>query len=205
MDKGNIVFQFRIELPVIEPSPWRVIQVPATYTFWDLHVAIQDAMGWLDCHLHEFHLRLPRKKKDTAIGIPDDYGGEHVLSGWDEFLADYFFDPGQQARYTYDFGDGWVHTMLLEGILLKQQAATYPRCIAGERTAPPEDCGGVPGYYELLAILADADHPEYDHMVAWLKGHGKNYYPYDPARFDPAAVKFSNPRKRLRMSGIIED
>jgi len=57
--KYNRVYQFRITLEEIEPDIWRVIQVPETYNFWDLHVAIQDAMGWQDCHLHEFILINP--------------------------------------------------------------------------------------------------------------------------------------------------
>lgn len=39
------ILQFRIELLGIEPLIWRRIQVPDTYTFWDLHVAIQSAFG----------------------------------------------------------------------------------------------------------------------------------------------------------------
>ena len=51
--KFNQVYQFKITLKGIKPPIWRRIQVPKTYTFYDLHVAIQDAMGWYDCHLHE--------------------------------------------------------------------------------------------------------------------------------------------------------
>jgi len=50
----KLIFQFEISLPEITPTVWRRIQVPAKYTFWDFHVAIQDSMGWFDCHLHAF-------------------------------------------------------------------------------------------------------------------------------------------------------
>ncbi len=77
--RTNIVYQFRIELSEIEPTIWRVIQVPSEYSFWDLHVAIQDAMGWLDYHLHAFRVRMPRKKTETEIGIPDDESFDRVI------------------------------------------------------------------------------------------------------------------------------
>ena len=71
------VMQFSIELHEIEPRIWRRIQVPLDYNFWDLHVAIQDAMGWKDYHLHHFEIKGKGKGKKVLIGIPDfDGSGE---------------------------------------------------------------------------------------------------------------------------------
>jgi hypothetical protein len=199
--RANIVYQFRIELSEIEPTIWRVIQVPSDYSFWDLHVAIQDAMGWLDYHLHAFRVRMPRSKRETEIGIPDDeFFDREVLPGWKVSVTKYFDEPGKMAIYDYDFGDDWSHTVLLEGILLKEKGVKYPRCIAGERACPPEDCGGMPGYYQLLDILADPNHPEYQGHIDWLKGHAKNYHPYEPDNFDPGHVKFWDPKKRWKIA-----
>ena len=50
------LLRIRIELIGVSPPIWREILVPARYSIWDLHVAIQDAMGWLDYHLHEFRI-----------------------------------------------------------------------------------------------------------------------------------------------------
>jgi hypothetical protein len=197
----NIVYQFRIELREIEPTIWRVIQVPSEYSFWDLHVAIQDAMGWLDYHLHTFRFRMPHKRKDTEIGIPDDEFSDHeVLPGWKIPIIRYFTEPGKSAIYNYDYGDNWLHYVLLEGILLKEKGVKYPLCIGGERACPPEDCGGVSGYYELLKILSDRDHPEYEDYIEWLKGHAKNYFPYEPNNFDPGKVAFWDPKKRWKIA-----
>lgn len=197
--KPNIIFQFSFELVGIEPSIWRRVQVPSKYSFWDLHVAIQDSMGWLDYHLHAFRVRMPHKRKIVEIGIPmDDYFDAPVLPGWEIPIADYFTDPGKSAPYEYDFGDGWEHNILLEGILLKEKGARYPKCVAGERTCPPEDCGGVPGYYELVEILKNPKHPEFRDHIEWLKGHAKNYYPYEPDQFNPEKVEFWNPKKRWK-------
>ena len=197
----NIIYQFRIELREIKPTIWRVIQVPSEYSFWDLHVAIQDAMGWLEYHLHTFLFQTPHKTKNTEIGIPDDEFTDHeVLPGWKIPMIGYFTEPGKSAIYDYDFGDGWSHYVLLEGILLKEKGVKYPLCLGGERACPPEDCGGVPGYYELLKILREPNHPEYEDYIEWLKGHAKNYFPYEPDNFDPGKVAFGDPRKRWKIA-----
>jgi hypothetical protein len=69
--------------------------------------------------------------------------------------------------------------------------------LGGARACPPEDCGGVPGYYRLLKILADTSDEEHEEMVEWLEEHAKNYFPYHPEAFDPAAVRFLNPKEAL--------
>lgn len=199
--RTRIIYQFRIELLEIEPTIWRVIQVPSDYSFWDLHVAIQDAMGWLDCHLHAFHVRMPQTRMGIEIGIPDDEEFERsVLPGWEVPMTEFFTEPGKSAIYDYDFGDGWSHRILLEAILLKEEGRKYPRCIAGERACPPEDCGGVPGYYELLKILSDPDHPEFEDYMVWLKRYKKKGRPYEPGTFNPEEVKFWNPKKRWEIA-----
>ena len=70
MDTNGSTLQFKITLGHIEPRIWRRIEVPASYSFWDLHVAIQDAMGWLDYHLHVFRARNPETRQSEEIGIP---------------------------------------------------------------------------------------------------------------------------------------
>lgn len=184
----------------IEPLIWRVIEVPSTYTFWDLHVAIQDAMGWLDYHLHSFSLLPPGKRKPVLIGIPDDEYEDNSLAGWDISLNQFFKEPGDEATYDYDFGDGWHHRVVMEGIYLQEEEKKYPGCLYGERACPPEDCGGIPGYYNLLDILQDKNHEEHYDMNQWLKGHAKNYYPYDSEHFSSNEVKFWNPKKRWKMA-----
>src|SRR5579862_1721977 len=69
-DAARDVIQLKVTLKGVKPSIWRQIEVPASYTFWELHVAIQDAMGWLDYHLHVFRVRNTLGKADE-IGIPD--------------------------------------------------------------------------------------------------------------------------------------
>jgi len=196
LPRPNLIYQFKITLEDISPAIWRQILVPARYTFWDLHVAIQDSMGWLDYHLHAFELKAPGSGKRVEVGIPDEEFDRPVIPGWEKALNEYFVQPGTTASYNYDFGDGWVHEILLEGVLLPEKSTKYPKCIAGERACPPEDCGGVPGYSDLLRVLRTPAHKEYKNIVAWLKGHAKNYWPYNPEHFEAESVRFSDPRKR---------
>ena len=199
--KTHLIYQFKVTLQEIEPPIWRRLQVPARPSFWDLHVALQNAMGWLDYHLHAFRLHRPPQRKMIEIGIPDDgESDDEVLPGWTMPICDIFTEPGQTALYLYDFGDGWQHEVLLEGILLKEKGVTYPRCLAGERACPPEDCGSVPGYYRVVDIIRNPRHDEYPETMTWLKGHAKNYDPYDPSAFDPGDVKFDNPTKRWQLA-----
>ena len=188
--KKKTACQFRVELLGIEPLIWRQIEVPSSYNFWDLHVAIQDSMGWLDYHLHSFSLLPPRKRKPILVGIPDDEFETDTLPGWDVPLERFFSEPGDEATYDYDFGDGWRHRVVMEGIFLQREGTTYPNCVAGERACPPEDCGGIPGYYNLLEVLGDPRNEEYEDMTRWV---GKQF---DPEYFAPEKVKFDNPNKR---------
>ncbi len=76
---------------------------------------------------------------------------------------------GQKFAYLYDFGDNWVHSIIVEKILDEKEAGGAPVCLAGERACPPEDCGSVEGYYELLKIQKNKKHPRYREMIAeWL-------------------------------------
>ena len=193
----TIVLQFKVALREVEPQVWRRFQTPAGYSFWDLHVAIQDAMGWQDSHLHEFRVKKSRGRKVWKIGIPDDET-EDTLAGWVEPVYSYFKMPGDVTEYVYDFGDYWQHELVLEGLLLAEPGTRYPRCLAGARACPPEDCGGPHGYQEMLKVLGDPGHDEYEDYVTWLGGQVAGNRPFDAGLFDATAVIFENPRKRFR-------
>lgn len=116
-DQKNI-YQFKITLEGIKPPIWRRIQVPESYSFWDLHVAIQDSMGWEDYHLHEFKILNPKTGIKDNIGLPSDEGDEEtILPGWKTPISSYFSASNKEADYEYDFGDSWDHKVSLEKIL----------------------------------------------------------------------------------------
>ncbi|HID95704.1 MAG TPA: plasmid pRiA4b ORF-3 family protein [Candidatus Latescibacteria bacterium] len=192
--KFNQVYQFKITLCGIRPPIWRRIQVPETYTFWDLHVAIQDVMGWADYHLHEFEMASPKNREKVRIGIPEGDFDREVLPGWEPKIADYFTQENKSADYVYDFGDDWEHKIELEKILPREKNVEYPICIKGKRACPPEDCGGIGGYYNLLEIIRDPNHEGYEEMIEWLGGE------FDPEHFDVKGVSFDDPDKRRKIA-----
>lgn len=196
VQKEKLIYQFKIVMHDIQPEIWRRIQVRSSYSFWDLHVAIQDAMGWEDYHLHEFIFNDPKTKQKLFIGIPDedDWGDKVVLAGWDLKISDYFSLETPEAQYDYDFGDGWEHTIILEKILPAEPRQKYPKCLDGKRACPPEDCGGIYGYESLNLILQTPNHPEYKEKIRWLGGK------FDPEKFNPEKVKFDNPDKRWKIA-----
>jgi len=186
------VYQFKIALNFIEPVVWRKIQVPENYTFWDLHVAIQDSMGWADYHLHEFRMIDPSTGKEVFIGMPDEDTEKELLVDWEKKIADYFSLENKQAKYTYDFGDNWEHAVELEKILLRKKGKKYPACIDGKGACPPEDVGSASGYKDFLEIIRNPKHEEYEGTIEWAGGK------FDPDYFDPQDVEFDDPHERLK-------
>jgi len=102
----------------------------------------------------------------------------------------------QISIYEYDFGDSWRHTVKLEKILKAAIGEKYPKCIAGKRACPPEDCGGTDGYRNLIKILKNPENEEYEEMVEWTGGD------YDPEEFDPQEIIFDDPEERLKESKL---
>jgi len=193
--KFDQVYQFKITLKDIKPLIWRRIHVPKTYTFWDLHIAIQDVMGWYDSHLHEFEIVNPLSGTKTIIGIPnddEDFANYKTLPGWKQKISDYFSKKNQSANYIYDFGDNWEHKIILEKILPKENNITYPLCVKGERACPPEDCGGTYGYEDFLKIIRDPDDEQHERMLEWIGGE------FDSEHFNPKEVIFDDPAERLK-------
>lgn len=111
---------------------WRRIQVPASYSFWDLHVAIQDAMGWEGHHIHEFTVRDHKTGGVRRIGIPDEEMPDErrCLAGWKAPIDRHLTHGSDPVRHLYDFGDGWKHTLDFEAFVLDHRGE-YPRCVAG--------------------------------------------------------------------------
>ena len=117
-----------------------------------------------------------------------------LLPGWKQKIADYFSQENEKADYVYDFGDNWEHIIKLEKILPREENIKYPICIKGRRACPPEDCGGIGGYYNLLEIIKNPNHEDYEEMLDWLGGE------FDPERFDVEEVSFDDPGKRQKIA-----
>jgi len=81
---------------------------------------------------------------------------------------------GAKATYTYDMGDSWEHGIVLEKRLPIDPGTAYPVCTGGERACPPEDCGGIGGFYDLLDALGDPAHEQHEEIQDWV---GDDYDP----------------------------
>jgi len=189
------VLLIRIELIGAEPAIWRRIQIKEECTFWELHVAIQNAMGWTDSHLHSFRIEDAATGQRRMIGLPfeGDFDDEQVEPGWEHQVTDHLSIQRARILYEYDYGDSWEHAVVLEDILPIDDRAEYPRCISGKRACPPEDVGGVRGYESFLVALADPDDSEHDEFLTWVGGS------FDPELFDPDTVTFEDPKVRWQV------
>ena len=153
-----VTYVLRVALDDVEPPIWRTLEVASDVRLDRLHEVLQAAMGWTDSHLHGFALgdswQDPTLERYlTAFDLSEgDEGVAESNVRLDEVLA----DPCDQLLYTYDFGDGWDHTITLERVLPRPDDAPVARCTGGGRACPPEDCGGPSGYDELLELMAAA-------------------------------------------------
>jgi hypothetical protein len=171
------LFQFKITLGGVTPPIWRRIQV-----FDDpldkLHGHIQAAMGWTNSHLHHFFIR-GRRCGDPEL-LDDDVEQFSGVDSTRTLMSELL--PADQApisfEYHYDFGDSWVHEVQFEGSPMPQPEVAYPQCLEGERACPPEDVGGIGGYAEYLAALADPSHERHREMLDWSG-------PFNPNAFNP--------------------
>jgi Plasmid pRiA4b ORF-3-like protein len=158
--------QFRVQLDDIQPAIWRSFQLDMEESFFDLHEIIQIVMGWENAHLFEFAIQgrkiglLP--EEEDIVGLGEDVEDSELV-----FLSDFELNIGDKIRYHYDFGDSWMHTLTVEKILTEDTET--PLCLNGARACPPEDIGGVPGYLDFLAILADPKHPDHEEFQDWVE------------------------------------
>ncbi len=170
------VHQLKVTLLGLRPPIWRRILVPSDITLSELHAVVQETMGWHDSHLHEFRVG------DVGYGDPrllEDLADQDSRKTRLEQVAP---TPKTRLRYLYDFGDSWEHEILVEAVGPPAPETRYPICLKGKRACPPEDCGGVWGYADLLEAISDPDKPEHEDLLEWLGG------PIDPESFDPDEV-----------------
>jgi len=183
----DVIYQIKITLRNIKPPIWRRIQIPDC-TLADLHEYLQAAFGWGNYHLHEFEI----DREHFGPFDPDAWRcAAEVLDEAMFTLGKLLKHSGRKPRwlYTYDFGDGWKHEILIEGSQLADPAAKYPRCVKGSRACPPEDCGGPWGYEDYIDAIADPTHDRHGEMLEW-RG------PYDPEAFDAEQATIAMSRVR---------
>jgi len=166
------IYQIKISLIGAKPPIWRTFLVPSDLRLDVFHDVIQIVMGWADSHLHQFIAN------NVFYGIPDDEFGMEIENEAKFKLFHLLKKEKDTIKYEYDFGDSWEHKILLEKTFPFDIKTALPVCIKGKRACPPEDCGGIWGFEELLETISNPKHPDHEDMLEWLGGE------FDPEEFD---------------------
>jgi hypothetical protein len=181
------IYQIKVTLRGIRPPIWRRLLVPASMNLDQLHDVLQVAMGWDDSHMHEFEIGKQRFGKPDPMG--QFMGAPPVGSERTTRLFSVLGKVGAKAVYMYDFGDDWAHEIAVEKILPPEEGRAYPVCVDGQRHGPPDDCGGVYGYYNLLEAIADPKHKDHGERLEWVGDD-----------FDPEAFSVDEVNRKLAPS-----
>jgi hypothetical protein len=189
LGKGVKIYQFKITLHGTDPEIWRRVEIPGDFTISQFGRAVLKSIGWIPNHWYFFtgpdgetiedpsqdKLALGKKEKSkekdaTTIKVSELYSMEKKMSE---------MDVGS---------DSWLHLIELEAIKDPEARKRYPKCTDGANACPPEDCGGYPGYSELLEAIGNKKHPEHQEMKEWLAGQG--FPRFNPKKFKPSDVQF---------------
>ncbi len=179
-DSFNEICTIRIELLETDPLIWRQVEVPTSITLKVLHDIVQITMGWLDYHLWEFTIGKQRYGPPTD----EEWATPPRIDAIKVRLRDVLNPRKTRINYLYDFGDCWAHRLIVTDVRQGEPGVSYPRYVGGEWAGPPEDSGGIPGFYEKLRAMADPDHPEHADIVEWLED-------YDPRDIDELPLKIA--------------
>lgn len=172
---------YQVKISLNELEVWRRVVFPADITFYGLHRVIQYSMGWFESHLYEFEVQSEKlvivDSKEEAEELAF-YNSQPAYDGRVKepkifrtsrgVKIDRYLNESYPMRYIYDMGDYWEHEIVLEKVI-EDYEFVYPMCLDGDGACPPEDCGGVGGYLELLAVMSDCNHPDYEEIMEWLE------------------------------------
>ncbi len=189
-DEDSKVYQLKITISGSNPTIWRRFLVDSEINLYKLHNIIQIVMGWTDSHLHHY------RENNVFYGTPQpdpgwDFNSKFKTVDERKYKINQILTrPKMKILYEYDFGDSWWHELVLEKILENDNKVKTPICLDGAMACPPEDCGGIGGYYNMLEIIKNPDDSEYKDMIDWLDDE------FDPEKFDLEAI--NKKLKRIR-------
>jgi hypothetical protein len=166
------VMTLRLDIVGCNPPIWRRIAVKESMWLSELHDAIQVMFDWYDYQVHSFVVgegRFGNPIKRDEVTIEDDR---------DVMLSDLELKAKDRFQYWYHFGEGWQIEIRVEKISTAEKGAHHPLCTGGERCGPPEDCGGLDAYHDMLACIKE---PHTELGQEWIEWLGPNY---DPERCD---------------------
>ena len=177
------IYQLRVVLRGISPLIWRRLLVRSDSTVAQLHEVLQVAFGWDDEHLNRFEIR------GREYAVYRDGGGMIGIDATGVRLRDLKLRRLERFVYEYDFGDSWIHDLRLEATSLINPRRTYPVCVAGKCSAPPEDCGGPHTFMANRRSYVGVGRGRSDEVVddfvdEFDAEESDVFNDYDPDRFD---------------------
>jgi len=165
-------FQLKISLKDSKPLIWRRVIVDANLLLEDLHQVIQIVMPWTNSHLHQF------MKGEMIFSIPEEddenspwgdfLGGFETVDSTNMSISDVLLGEKDKMIYEYDFGDSWRHAVVVEKILPPSDKGIRTEYVTGKNACPPEDCGGIYGYMDLLQRLSNPKSEDYKWSREWM-------------------------------------
>jgi hypothetical protein len=171
--RNDTALQLKISLVRSKPPIWRRVIVPESLILAELHEVIQIVMGWENSHLHDFDVRGERYtefEEDIQSGAGDSTAVTLRSLKLNK--------KGRKFLYNYDFGDNWLHEIVVESSRPAEDSEKLPVCVTGRRAGPPEDSGGVHRYEYLLEAVSDSANPDHEELSDWLDPD------FDPEEFD---------------------
>jgi hypothetical protein len=174
------IYAIRVTLRYIDPKIWREFLVPDNYLLGGLHEVLYRVMGWGGYHLHSFHFGSGFKKTYYSVRAMVEQSTD-MRDEDSVMLRDLLNRKDKTFTYEYDFGDSWLHEVRVMKILPFDATVRLPICIAGARACPPENCGGFPGYANILRALKKAETQEDRELLDWLGA-------FEPERFSVEKV-----------------
>jgi len=164
--------QLKVALQCLRPPIWRRLMAPDNFTLGDLHEVIQIAMGWTNSHLHAFRIGslqygMAELDRDSELAMLDEESAP---------LRKVIRRKGQKFTYEYDFGDSWLHEIVVEKIEPSDEPHPRAVCLDGKRACPPEDCGGEPGYAHVLRVLKNASTPDDRELREWAGDYDQELF-----------------------------
>lgn len=192
----NEIATLRIELKDTDPLIWRQVEVPTSITLKVLHDIIQITIGWFDYHLWEFIIG------EQRYGLPmdEDWGTEPRKQAAKVRLRDVLKSKSAVIDYVYDFGDYWEHRITITGVRSGAPETAYPRYIAGEGAGPPEDCGGIPGFYNLLQARTDPADPDHADALEYLGDYAPDVIEEMPIKYALGRIAARRNAARARIN-----
>ncbi len=169
------IYQIHISLQGSKPKIWRRVLIKPDITLVDFHRIIQTVMGWSNSHLHQF-------EKGHDSYSPEEFEVEDTQNSRKVKLNSLLKKENDKIKYEYDFGDSWMHDIILEKVLPVDKTMQIPSCVNGKGNCPPEDCGGIWGYEDIKTILSNPKHKQFEETMEWIGNE------FDPDYFDKKEI-----------------